>query len=105
MGKLTNINFIHLFVNDKEFSLDALNCLFINYNDSYITLNLKVLNDSSINSVISFFENIDSNILFFIGYNSNEADPILSLSGKYIGNSISKGICSFKFERSYDGDN
>jgi hypothetical protein len=102
--RLTHLNFIHFFIEDREYSLEALNTVHVSITNDHIDIAVRVLNDASTESLTSFFiDHKDDSILFLIGYNSKEEDPIVSVTGKFSTYSISKGICTMRFLRD-DGE-
>lgn len=89
--RVSNIQYVHFFINEKEYIFSVSSILSIEDNPTTTQVFLKIENDSSINTLRSFFSSVaDEEILLFVGfYNKNTRDNdtlscILNFTESYI---------------------
>lgn len=107
--KTSHINYIHLFINDREYLLEQSTIAYVNDLVNSITIAFKILNDQAMNVLLDFFEENANNILMFICYNFEKTDAIDDLASytvDYDKYDIDKGLCKISFKKVVlDGNN
>ena len=107
--KTSHINYIHLFIDDKEYLLEQSMIAYVNDLTSSLTIAFKIHNDQAINVLLDFFEENPNNILMFLCYNFDKTDVLDDLSSytvQYKSYDIDKGLCKVMFDKvTVDGNN
>lgn len=100
--KTSHINYIHLFIDDKEYLLEQSMIAYVNDLVNHVTIAFKILNDHAMNVLIDFFEETQSDILMFLCYNfekTDTVDDLVSYTVEYEKFDIDKGLCKVSFKK------
>jgi hypothetical protein len=100
--KTSHINYVHLFIEEKEYLLEQSLIAYVNDIINSITIAFRILNDQAINVLIDFFEANSENILMFLCYNFEKTDlldDIVSYTVNYDKFEIDKGLCKITFKK------
>lgn len=98
--KRTQLNYIHLFVNDKEYTLERSSISYVEELKQSINIGFRIHNEEATKSLIDFFVNANTEILMFISYDDIDSN-ILDIDSSlvlYKNHSIRKGILVINFE-------
>ena len=107
--KTSHINYIHLFIKDKEYLLEQSMIAYVNDLTNSLVIAFRILNDQAINVLLDFFESNPENILMFLCYNFEKTDildDLASYTVEYKAYDIDKGLCKVTFTKvNIDGNN
>lgn len=100
--KTSHINYIHLFIEEKEYLLEQSMIAYVNDLVNHLTIAFRILNDQAMNVLIDFFEDNPNNILMFLCYNFEKTDildDLASYTVNYEKFEIDKGLCKVSFKK------
>jgi hypothetical protein len=100
--RISNIQYLHFFIDEKEYVFSVSSILTIETTNNYIIVNLKKENDKSVTDLSTFFSGlITTEILIFVGYynKSTYENEVLSSTTMFNSSEITPHALVLKFNK------
>lgn len=100
MLKVTNLQYMHMFIDQKEYVLSPQSISEVGVGADFFNIKFKIENDQAAQSLADFFRSLNSeDLLFMFGFFNKTTDQndMISITCTYVTPSVHNGVLTLKF--------